>query len=409
VLLALPAPALAGRVIATGHAPDVRCATEAKQCPLLGTLVGYVRETAPRPNAPVLLLDRRDGPLAKVFASSSGVTVVDPASRRFRGLPLRTGRYSAIVLASSTAAGGSIGAARARAVSRRRGAVARFLNAGGGVIALAGSASRLYYSLLPLPRAGAAAPGPFTVTPYGERIGLRSEDLNCCAVHNTFATPAVGEMAVAARNDARAGDTLIADGRVRDGRLIADRTIPAEAGESIVVEPVSGRVLGHPPDEPGRFRPIVGAANLVMGWTLDVKRGRVRLTTAANNRGRQQSVQVYEGVFQILQEAGDAPVTDLALRGGRFDSLCDEASAGRARAAQTSKRVVRQLWGKGKGRFRTVGRFASAAVRGTEWLTQDRCDGTLVTVLEGIVDVFDRLLNRTVLVRAGRSYFARGG
>lgn len=264
--------------------------------------------------------------------------------------------------------------------------------------------ARDQFRVLPLPARRRAARGPFTLTPYGERIGFTAADINCCHVHNSFGDPPVGSTAVAAQNGRRSADTLIANGVVSRGRLVARDTIPPVAGESIVVEPVRGRVLGHPPGDP-RFRPITGAANLVIGWTLDVKEGVVRLTTAADQQGTRQSAQIYEGVFQILQEGGAEPVTDLALRGGRFDRAC-AASSG-ARASATSKKVVRQLWGKGRGRFRTVGRFASAAVRGTEWLTQDRCDGTLVRVVEGIVEVFDRILNRAVQVRAGKSYLAR--
>jgi ferric-dicitrate binding protein FerR (iron transport regulator) len=45
-------------------------------------------------------------------------------------------------------------------------------------------------------------------------------------------------------------------------------------------------------------------------------------------------------------------------------------------------------------------------VRGTIWLTEDRCDGTLVRVVRGRVDVRDLTRRRTVVVRAGQSYLA---
>ena len=44
---------------------------------------------------------------------------------------------------------------------------------------------------------------------------------------------------------------------------------------------------------------------------------------------------------------------------------------------------MRHLWGDGKGDFQTRGRGAAATVRGTIWLTEDRCDGTLVRVRRG--------------------------
>ena len=67
----------------------------------------------------------------------------------------------------------------------------------------------------------------------------------------------------------------------------------------------------------------------------------------------------------------------------------------------------RRLWGNANGRFTTKGRYASAAVRGTIWLTEDRCDGTLIRVTRGTVTVRDLTANRTITIPAGRSYLAR--
>jgi hypothetical protein len=90
-------------------------------------------------------------------------------------------------------------------------------------------------------------------------------------------------------------------------------------------------------------------------------------------------------------------VTQLFLAGGRPAS-CKPGS----------KAPIRELWGDGKGRFQTRGLYAAATVRGTTWRTQDRCDGTLVVVTKGVVAVRDLRLRRTVLVRAGQRYLARG-
>jgi len=94
-------------------------------------------------------------------------------------------------------------------------------------------------------------------------------------------------------------------------------------------------------------------------------------------------------------------LAELALTGGSFT----DCPAG-ARASQATK-GVRSLWAKGSGRFRTRGRFSTATVRGTRWLTTDRCDGTLTTVTEGAVTVKDVNRRRPVVVRAGRSYLAK--
>jgi hypothetical protein len=49
--------------------------------------------------------------------------------------------------------------------------------------------------------------------------------------------------------------------------------------------------------------------------------------------------------------------------------------------------VIRELWGSGHGDFTTKGRYGAASVRGTIWLTQDRCDGTYFRVTKDSVTV----------------------
>jgi hypothetical protein len=71
------------------------------------------------------------------------------------------------------------------------------------------------------------------------------------------------------------------------------------------------------------------------------------------------------------------------------------------------KRPVRTLWGNGKGRFQTRGRYSAATVRGTKWVVQDRCDGTLTRVLRGVVRVRDFRARKNVNVRAGQRYLAK--
>jgi hypothetical protein len=63
--------------------------------------------------------------------------------------------------------------------------------------------------------------------------------------------------------------------------------------------------------------------------------------------------------------------------------------------------------GDAKGKFRTKGRYASATIRGTKWLTDDRCDGTLVRVVKGAVTVRDFVRRKSLVVRARHKYLAR--
>jgi hypothetical protein len=100
---------------------------------------------------------------------------------------------------------------------------------------------------------------------------------------------------------------------------------------------------------------------------------------------------------------------DLHLRGGDF-AACRRTASSRAASIAAASRVrrVRRLWGRDSGgSFRTHGRHSHATVRGTRWLTEDRCDGTLTRVTEGSVVVRDLARRRRVVVRAGHSYLAR--
>jgi hypothetical protein len=413
--LALPAPAFAGRLIVTGHDADRRCALLQQQCGFLRASIKYLRDTAPNAKKPVLVLDRGAMQLASslrnrwgvasIAATAPAIRVVDPRSAGFQRMTIDTKHFSAIAIASDSSCGGcDLEWQDAAAIWKRHTAIQRFYNRGGGIYAGAGgSNAAAYYRFMPVPSPGPGGDGPFRLTPYGREIGYEDADL-AGAVANTFATPDVGRLDVAAQNANNVGDTLIADGRVRKGKLIADNTIPPAIGQSIVVRPISGAVLGHPPDDPV-FRRIVGTANLVSGWTFDVTKGRVALTTAANRRGDLQTTQAYEGFFTALQSQGSS-VTDLVLRSGNFDAICGSGGVDIARASATTE-SVRHLWANGKGKFRTKGRFAAASIRGTEWQTDDRCDGTLITVKTGAVSVFDQVLQKTVVVTAGNRYLAR--
>ena len=46
-------------------------------------------------------------------------------------------------------------------------------------------------------------------------------------------------------------------------------------------------------------------------------------------------------------------------------------------------------------------------MRGTKWLTEDRCDRTRISVRRGRVSVRDFIKKKTKLIKAGGSYTAR--
>jgi hypothetical protein len=173
---------------------------------------------------------------------------------------------------------------------------------------------------------------------------------------------------------------------------------PPVAGASVNIGIVSGivrvRVRGT-----GRFVSLAASRQVPVGSEVDVTRGRLRLTSDAGG-GQTQVAIFYDGRGIVRQDRAARSVTELALSGPL-------ACPRRATAGGGPPPRVRRLWGDGTGRFRTRGRFASASVRGTIWLTEDRCDGTLVRVQQGDVAVRDLVRNRTIRLRDGQSYLAR--
>jgi ferric-dicitrate binding protein FerR (iron transport regulator) len=68
---------------------------------------------------------------------------------------------------------------------------------------------------------------------------------------------------------------------------------------------------------------------------------------------------------------------------------------------------VRYVWGSGSGDYQTSGSYGSGTVRGTRWLTDDRCDGTRFSVTTGRLVVRDNPRRRTIVLTAGESYLAK--
>jgi Ca2+-binding RTX toxin-like protein len=154
-----------------------------------------------------------------------------------------------------------------------------------------------------------------------------------------------------------------------------------------------------------RFVPLRGSLQLPLGTTIDARPARVHLTTGRSARKRQTAV-FAQGAFSVRQTGSRRPITDIRLRGGDF-SVCNPAAGARAGARRRPRRTIRRVWGQGRGHYRTRGRHSSGVVRGTTWLTVDRCDGTLTRVYSGTVVVTDFTLHRTVVVHAGQRYLAR--
>jgi hypothetical protein len=175
-------------------------------------------------------------------------------------------------------------------------------------------------------------------------------------------------------------------------------------GRTVTLVPGSGTVLVRVPGSRSFVRLAAGDA-LPVGTQIDARRGTVNLTSAAG-AGATQTAAFSGGIFEVRQSR-TSRMTDLILRGTLAGCPKPRART-TARAAAKRKRPVRRLWGNGHGRFRTHGTHAIAAVRGTKWLTEDRCDGTLVRVDRGVVEVTPAApRGRKTLVRAGARRLVR--
>jgi hypothetical protein len=199
--------------------------------------------------------------------------------------------------------------------------------------------------------------------------------------------------------------------RIYDGPLTAAEvaalapTLPPVQGKAVDVGAVSGKVLVKLPGQ-AAFQLLSGSEQIPVGATVDATLGRVRLTSAVDTHGKTQSADFYSGGFRLTQKRGQA-LTALQLVGGHSSACPHAASADLGPVAIAARRHPRRrLWGSGRGSYATSGSTASATVRGTTWLTEDFCEGTLVSVRRGTVVVRDFVRHRTIIVHAPHSYFA---
>ena len=168
------------------------------------------------------------------------------------------------------------------------------------------------------------------------------------------------------------------------------------ANRTVVAEIADGTVRIRRPGS-NRFVTLVGSAGIPVGSTVDARDGEVFLTAIPRAGAAPERAKFWDGIFRISQANG---ITTLTLT----EQLASCSS--RARAAQ-KKPKTRRLWGDGKGKFRTKGRYSAATVRGTKWLVTDGCRYTRTRVTKGVVTVTDG--RKRILVRKGKTYTARPG
>jgi hypothetical protein len=184
------------------------------------------------------------------------------------------------------------------------------------------------------------------------------------------------------------------------------------------VAPVSGTVLVQLPGT-SKFVPLSTLRQIPFGSVIEATHGTVSVTTAEPG-GKTQTGEFFEGEFILRQ--GPNGIVIAELTGGDF-SVCPTkrershiARAGAAparagttlaRAAASGSHVVRKLWANAHGKFSTKGNYAAGAVQGTEWLTEDLCDGTLIRVTRDKVAVTNLVNHKHVEVTTGHKYLAK--
>jgi Ca2+-binding RTX toxin-like protein len=213
------------------------------------------------------------------------------------------------------------------------------------------------------------------------------------------------------------GDLAIADDR--DKKVIDCETVDRPGARRLVVgryallRPQREFLLRLP--EGQRFFPLAENLRIPIGSTIDPEAGVVRLATATNSAGARRFASVSAGRFIVRQRGGRRPVTELRLAGRLPD--CSRSSTRGATAEPAARSTARRLLvdvgkrkrkpkPKGRDTYTVRGKYSVAGARGTAWLTEDRCDGTLTTVISGTVHVRDFRRDTTVTVRPGKPYLA---
>jgi IPT/TIG domain/FG-GAP repeat len=182
---------------------------------------------------------------------------------------------------------------------------------------------------------------------------------------------------------------------------------PPQLGVTGNLAPVSGKVFIELPAT-NAFVLLSGITEVPFGTIVNAIHGKVTVTTVGPN-GRLQTITFYSGEFELTQNPHGRVLATLV--GGNF-SVCPTRRE-RSHLAQVSsthtsgKHTVRKLWADGHGSYSTKGNYASGAVLGTRWLTEDRCDGTLFFVATDRVAVRNLVNHHHLTVRAGHSYLAK--
>jgi hypothetical protein len=181
--------------------------------------------------------------------------------------------------------------------------------------------------------------------------------------------------------------------------------------QTVGVAPISGtitvRLLGR-----RRFVRLRVGEVIPLDATVNATHGVVLVVSATAARpAHQASGQFSRGIFTLTQPTAAFTVLDLDSHFAACPLVKGVASTASTKPTtlaekRSSKRTVNEVFGNAHGAFKTSGRYATAADEGTRWLTADRCDGTLVEVVQGTIRVTDLVHHRTITLHTGQSHLS---
>jgi hypothetical protein len=192
-------------------------------------------------------------------------------------------------------------------------------------------------------------------------------------------------------------------------------TLPpaSERGNRFNLKPVSGQVFVAFPRGP-TLR-VTEPQTAPEGSIVNAINGRVDLVADSNGFELEQTAEFREGRFRVsysrqlvptLPQRASRPFTELRVLGSVPRSCRGGHARPRSRASRHLRSRRRRLWGRGRGRYRTRGRYGAATARGTHWLLEESCRGTFGFVRDGRVSFRDFSVDRTFSIPAGRGYLA---
>jgi hypothetical protein len=190
-----------------------------------------------------------------------------------------------------------------------------------------------------------------------------------------------------------AGESVVLQ-NMRINDVVAHATVPIFEKRALVA-PLKGAVKVKRPGTK-RFHRVKTVSALPYGTLVDALNGHLQVV-AAKRHGGFQSGQFYGGTFRVTQGGTGYVQAKLNTTTG-CPKIPHEITIARVRRPR--------LWGHVKGHYRTRGAYGSASVRGTVWLTENRCNGTFFHVVEGTLRIRDFTRHRTVILHAGHSYLA---